>query len=143
MKHLLILLAILVSLGVQLRADQPKEKDSKDSDKFWTKTRISLTVIHAGTASFDLYTTRRGLAHGFHERNPFLRHLIHRGGWGQAGAVGFSLGLDLGLSYLVHRVTKQGSPWRILKWELPIVLSSVHTIAGVYNYHLVSHHLNK
>ena len=130
MKHLLLPAALLLSCTLSLKAE--------DQDQFWSRTRISLTVIHAGTASYDLHTTRRGLLLNFRERNSVIRLFNPRTRLGQAKAVGFSLGLDLGISYLVHRVTKKGSPWRILKWEIPIAMSTAHMIAGIHNHHLVN-----
>ena len=138
-------LVLLLSAAI-LKAAPPNAENyggHGKSDRFWTRTRISLTVLHAGTAAFDLQSTRRALYHGFRERNPLMRPFVTRGTWGQAGAVGFSLGFDLGLSYLTHRLTKKGSPWRILKWELPIAMAGVHTIAGIYNHRLINRHLRR
>lgn len=134
---------ITLATLVLLAATPLMAGDKAKADRFWSRARISLTLVHAGAATYDLHTTRRGLALGFRERNRLMRPFVTRGHWGQAGAVGFSLGLDLGVSYAVHRLTKPGSPWRILKWEMPIALSLGHTIAGVYNHRLIDRHLER
>ena len=133
-----LLVLVIFALGIVRLAAEPS-----NVDKFWSRARISLTVIHASAASYDLHTTRRGLLLGFRERNPIIRFFNPRTRAGQVKAVGFSLTLDLGVSYLVHRVTKKGSPWRILKWEMPIAMSAGHTIAGIHNHHLVNRHLGR
>lgn len=126
------ILSILILSIFDLNAQEPTQ------DKFWSKARIGLTVLHTSTTGFDLWTTRRGLKIGLHEANPILRPLVDRGAIGQIGVVGFSLGIDLGVSYLIHRITKKDSSWRMLKWEMPLSLSASHTIVGVYNYRLVN-----
>ena len=138
MKRTLVLATLILLAAAPLTAEGKAK-----ADRFWSRARISLTLVHAGAATYDLHTTRRGLALGFRERNPLMRPFVTRGGWGQAGAVGFSLGLDLGVSYLTHRLTKRGSPWRILKWQMPITMSISHTIAGVHNHHLIHRHLRR
>lgn len=147
MTRYILLITLILGGALALHAAPPDAKNyggHGKADRFWTRTRISLTVLHGGTAAFDLQTTRRALHHGFRERNPLLRSIIGHGGWqGQARGIGWSLGLDLGISYLAHRLTKKGSPWRILKWELPLAMAGAHTVAGVYNYRLVNAHLRR
>lgn len=138
MKHTLVLATLMLLAATPLMAGGQTK-----ADRFWSRGRISLTLIHAGAATYDLHTTRRGLALGFRERNSLMRPFVTRGGWGQAGAVGFSLGLDLGISYLAHRLTKPNSLWRILKWQMPITMSLSHTIAGVHNHHIIHRHLRQ
>ena len=137
MKHCILLIILILCAAPLLKAEDK-------ADRFWTRARLTLTMVHGGTAYYDLDITRRALRLGFRERNPFLRPIIGRGGWqGQARGIGYSLALDLGISYLVHRVTKPGSPWRILKWQMPVAMSTAHTIAGVYNHRLVNAHLRR
>ena len=103
------------------------------SDKFWTKQRVAWTGIHASAATFDVWTTRRGLALGFGEANPLMRPFVTRGTAGQVGAVGISLALDLGLSYLYHRTR-----WRKLKIVFPVTFTVSHALVGTYNHGLVN-----
>lgn len=102
-------------------------------DKFWTKQRLAWTAVHAGAASYDVWTTRRGLALGFREANPIMRPFVTRGTAGQFGAVGVSLALDLTMSYLFHRNRR----WRKLKGTFPVTFTLAHGIAGARNHILV------
>ena len=103
----------------------------QNPDKFWTKSRVAWTAAHATAASYDVWTTRRGLANGFREANPLMRPFVTRGTAGQVGAVGISLALDLGLSYLFHR------RWPALKNTFPVTFALAHGIAGTRNHILV------
>ena len=106
---------------------------SPDTDRFWTRGRIAWTAAHASAASYDVWTTRRNLNRGIPEGNPLQRPFMNRGSVGQAVSVGFSVGIDLGMSYLFHR--KRGHWWRLKKF-FPITLTVAHTVAGAYNHGL-------
>ena len=104
------------------------------SDKFWSKQRVAWTAAHAGAASYDVWTTRRGLANGFEEANPLMRPFVTRSTSGQIATVGISLLLDVGMSYLYHRNKR----WRKLKVFFPITFTIGHTVIGAYNHGLVN-----
>ena len=106
---------------------------AQNQDKFWSKQRFAWTAAHAATASFDHWTTRRGLNTGGVEANPLVRPFVEAGGKGQIASVSLSLLFDLGLSYVYHRMGLKK-----LKVIFPATFTIAHLTAGSYNYGLVN-----
>jgi hypothetical protein len=103
--------------------------ESSRQRKMW----YALTVTSHGAAAFDAYSTRRAVAQGFTEANPFLRPFANSNAIYVATQVSPAV-----MDYLGKRMMVSQNKWIRRMWWLPQVAGSGFSIgAGVHNMRIV------
>jgi hypothetical protein len=103
--------------------------ESSRQRKMW----YALTITSHGAAAFDAYSTRRAVALGYTEANPFLRPFANSNAIYVATQVSPAV-----MDYLGKRMMLSQNKWIRRMWWLPQAAGSGFSIgAGVHNMRIV------
>ena len=112
-----------------LRPALTRPRETAGQRKVW----YALTVTSHGAAAFDAYSTRRAVARGYTEGNPFLAPFANSNAIYVATQVSPAV-----MDYLGKRMMVSENKWIRRMWWLPQVAGSGFSIgAGVHNMSIV------
>lgn len=95
---------------------------------------LILSIAQHSAAAFDAYSTRRALANGATERDPFIEPFA-----GSPALYGAIQAGPLGLDYVARKMQRSENPLVRHTWWLPQTMSTgLFMFSGVHNLHVAN-----